>query len=50
MYINLETIRRCQRNRENEKIGIYICEKVNGIDEIKDHRSREWKGKFIISI
>ena len=38
MYINLETLRRCQRNRENEKTGIYICEKVKGIDEIKDHR------------
>lgn len=43
MYTNLDTLRRCQRNRENEKTGMYIWEKVKGIDEIKDHRIKRMK-------
>lgn len=43
MYTNLETLRRCQKNRENEKTDVYICEKVKGIDEIKGHRIKRMK-------
>lgn len=43
MYTNLETLRRCQKNRENEKTDVYICKKVKGIDEIKGHRIKRMK-------
>lgn len=43
MYTNLETLKRCQKNRENEKTDVYICEKVKGIDEIKGRRIKRMK-------